>query len=447
MSMEFSQALRYLLDLGHETLAIKLGLHNIELLLAALDHPEKSYPAVQIAGTNGKGSTAVVLDSICGAAGLKTGLYTSPHLVSITERIRVGGVEISKEDFASVASVVRDTAERLVATQQIAAVPTFFEQVTAIALTEFKNKKIQLAILETGLGGRLDATTAAGADIVAITPIALDHQQYLGDTLASIAAEKAAIIRPRVTAIIGKQPPEALEVILRACRSNDVNPSLGDCQFNVDETSSDGRMLVTFVTKQDRYPRVRVGLRGLHQLDNIAVAIRLAESLRERGFGISANAIVTGIETAKHPGRLELWPGSPALLFDGAHNAAGARALRAYLDAFVTKPITMIFSAMADKNLEQMASILFPVAERIVLAQQANPRAATTENLQKLAAAEGTVEVHTAKSVPEAIRIAKEITPADNLICITGSLYLVGDTQAALRTSEGSSPLPLLTDN
>ncbi|MFZ0061245.1 MAG: folylpolyglutamate synthase/dihydrofolate synthase family protein [Pyrinomonadaceae bacterium] len=447
MSMEFSQALRYLLDLGHETLAIKLGLRNIELLLAALDHPEKSYPAVQIAGTNGKGSTAVVLDSICGAAGITTGLYTSPHLVSITERIRVGGVEISKEEFASVASVVRDTAERLVATQQIEAVPTFFEQVTAIAFAEFKNKNIQLAILETGLGGRLDATTAAGADIVAITPIALDHQQYLGDTLASIAAEKAAIIRPGVTAIIGNQSPEALEVILRACSSNDVNPSLGDCQFNVDETSSDGRMLVTFATKQDRYPRVRVALRGLHQLDNIAVAIRLAESLRERGFRIAAKAIVAGIETAKHPGRLELWPGRPALLFDGAHNVAGARALRAYLDAFVTQPITMIFSAMADKNVEQMASILFPTAKRIVLAQQANPRAATTETLQKLAAVEGVVEVHTAKSVTEAINIAKEITPADDLICITGSLYLVGDAQAALKANDGSSALPLLTDN
>jgi len=236
-------------------------------------------------------------------------------------------------------------------------------------------------------------------------------------------------------------------VILRACRSNDVNPSLEDCQFNVDETSSDGRMLVTFATKQDRYPRVRVALRGLHQLDNIAVAIRLAESLRERGFGISAKAIVAGIETAKHPGRLELWPGRPALLFDGAHNVAGARALRAYLDAFVTRPLTMVFSAMADKNVEQMASILFPTAKRIVLAQQANPRAATTETLQKLAAVEGVVEVHTAKSVTEAINIAKEITPADDLICITGSLYLVGDAQAALKANDGSSALPLLTDN
>jgi dihydrofolate synthase/folylpolyglutamate synthase len=421
--MQFSEALRYLLDLGHETLAIKLGLRNIELLLAALDHPEKSYPGVQIAGTNGKGSTAVVLDSICRAAGIKTGLYTSPHLVSITERIRVGGVEISQEEFARVAMVVRDAAESLVATKQIAALPTFFEQVTAIALTEFKNRRVQLAILETGLGGRLDATTAARADIIAITPIALDHQQYLGDSLASIAAEKAAIIRPGVIAIIAKQPPEALDVILRECSSNDVKPSLGDCHFNVDEVSSDGQMLVTFETKQDGYARVRVGLRGLHQLDNVAVAIRIAESLRDRGFSISAKAIAEGIETAKHAGRLEFWPGRPALLFDGAHNVAGALALRRYLDSFVRKPITMIFGAMADKNLEEIA----------------NPRAATVETLQEFVVVEGAVEVQAARSVAEAINIAKQITPDGDLICITGSLYLVGDTQAALRASDISS--------
>ncbi len=251
MSMQFSEALRYLLDLGHETLAIKLGLRNIELLLAALDHPQKSYPAVQIAGTNGKGSTAVVLDSICRAAGIWTGLYTSPHLISITERIHVGGVEISQEEFARETTVVRHAAERLLATNQIEALPTFFEQVTAIALAHFRNKKVSLAILETGLGGRLDATTAANAEIVAITPVALDHQQYLGDTLASIAAEKAAIIRPGVTAIIGKQAPEALEVILRQCGDNDVIPSVSDCCFEVEELSSEGPMVVTFETKHD----------------------------------------------------------------------------------------------------------------------------------------------------------------------------------------------------
>jgi dihydrofolate synthase / folylpolyglutamate synthase len=438
--MQFSEALRYLFDLGHETLAIKLGLRNIELLLAALDHPQKSYPAVQVAGTNGKGSTAVVLESICRAAGIRTGLYTSPHLVSITERIRVTGVEISREEFARGATVVRHTAERLVASNQIEALPTFFEQVTAIALAEFTNMKVELAILETGLGGRLDATTAARASIIGITTVALDHQQYLGDTLAAIAAEKAAIIRPGVTAIVGNQPPEALEVILRQCEKNEVVPSLNDCRFEVDEVSSNGQMLVTFESKQDRYPGLRVGLRGLHQLDNIAVALRLAESLREHGFAIPAKAISAGIENAAHAGRLELWPGPPPLLFDGAHNVAGALALRKYLDSFVTKPITMVFGAMADKNLAEIATLLFPAAKRVILTQFANPRAATVETLQKLALVEDiAVEVHAARSTAEAIAIAKEITPDDDLICITGSLYLVGDAQAALKAKYESS--------
>ena len=433
--MQFSEALRYLLDLGHETLAIKLGLRNIQLLLAALNDPQKSYPAVQIAGTNGKGSTAVVLDSICRAAGIRIGLYTSPHLVSITERIRVGGDEISQEEFARVATVVRHAANHLLATNQIEALPTFFEQVTAIALAEFKHKKVDLAILETGLGGRLDATTAARADVVGITTISLDHQQYLGETLAEIAGEKAAIIRPGVTAVIGNQPPEALEVILCRCATNDVVPRLNDCLFEVDDVSSDGEMLVTFESKQNRYPGLRVGLRGLHQLENIAIAVRLAESLRERGFSIPGEAISSGIETASHAGRLELWPGHPPLLFDGAHNVAGALALRQYLVSFVTKPITMVFGAMADKNLAEIAGLLFPAAKRLILTQFANPRAATIETLQNLVAVEGALtEVQAARSTAEAIAIAKEITPDSDLICITGSLYLVGDIQRELST-------------
>jgi len=199
--MNFEAAVRYLLGLGHETLAIKLGLRNTELLLNALDNPERAFPSVQIAGTNGKGSTAAMLDSICRAAGIKCGLYTSPHLVSITERIRVSGVEITREDFAACATTVREVS------RQLEALPTFFEQLTAIALLAFRNAGIELAILETGLGGRLDSTTAANASIVGITQIAMDHEEYLGHTLEGIAAEKAAIIRRGVNAVIARQQP------------------------------------------------------------------------------------------------------------------------------------------------------------------------------------------------------------------------------------------------
>jgi dihydrofolate synthase/folylpolyglutamate synthase len=228
--MNFEETNRYLFGLGHETLALKLGLRNTELLLESLGNPHKSFASVQIAGTNGKGSTAVVLDSICRDAGIRTGLFTSPHLISVTERIRIDGNEISKDSFAEYASEVRVAAEELITRGKLEALPTFFEHITAISLLAFKNAGITLAILETGLGGRLDSTTVAGAEIVAITPLALDHQEHLGETLEEIAGEKAAIIRPGVTAIIAEQPPAALDVILKRCAEFDFQPSVYECR-------------------------------------------------------------------------------------------------------------------------------------------------------------------------------------------------------------------------
>src|SRR6266581_8714283 len=224
--MNFDEALSYLLSLGHETLTIKLGLKNTETLLSALDHPHKKFRSVQIAGTNGKGSTAVMLDSICRAAGICTGLFTSPHLVSITERIQIDGRPISENDFARFTTEVKEIADQSVAEGRLETMPTFFEHLTAIALLAFGDARVEVGILETGLGGRLDSTSAAGAEIVAITPIAMDHEEYLGDTLARIAAEKAAIIRPEVKVIVAPQPCEALEVILKECERCRIEPRL-----------------------------------------------------------------------------------------------------------------------------------------------------------------------------------------------------------------------------
>src|SRR6185295_3418009 len=263
--MQFQEAVEYLLSLGHETLTIKLGLRNTELLFAALDHPERAFVSVQIAGTNGKGSTAVMLDSICRAAGIKSGLYTSPHLVSITERIRISGTEITPDEFAACATTVRDVSEQLLRDKQIDALPTFFEQLTAIALLAFRNARIELAILETGLGGRLDSTTAANAHIVAITQIAMDHEEYLGHTLESIASEKAAIIRPGVSAVIARQEPAALNVLLKRCEETGVNPVLENGDRTVSGSTPDGRFRVTFDTGSSHYESVLLGLRGRHQ--------------------------------------------------------------------------------------------------------------------------------------------------------------------------------------
>lgn len=400
--MQFDEAVQYLLSLGHETLAIKLGLRNTELLLNALDNPERAFPAVQIAGTNGKGSTAAMLDSICRAAGIKSGLYTSPHLVSITERIRIAGKQIDEDDFARHVSLVRDVSEQLVATGSIDALPTFFEQVTAVALVAFREAAIELAILETGLGGRLDATTAAKAGVVAITQIAMDHEQYLGETIESIAAEKAAIIRPGVTAVIGKQQqPEALSVLLERCRETDVVPVFAD------SVNLEG---------------IHIGLRGRHQAENAAVAVQLAETL-----SIPRDAIVKGIETAQHPGRLELLPGEPPILLDGAHNPAGTEALRDYLDEFGRRPLTVVFGAMADKKLDRIAEILFPLADNLILTAIDNPRAASLATLEEIASRFSRGSVSKFNTTAQALRAALRITRPDGMICVTGSLYLIGE--------------------
>jgi dihydrofolate synthase/folylpolyglutamate synthase len=416
--MTFDEALAFLLSLGHETLTIKLGLRNTERLLAALGSPHQNFPAVQIAGTNGKGSTAVMLESICRAAGIRAGLFTSPHLVSITERIRIDGEQISELEFAKLTEQVKTTAANLIEDDRLETLPTFFEHVTAIALLAFQEARVELAILETGLGGRLDSTTAAGANIVAITPVSMDHQEYLGDTLAEIAAEKAAIIRPGVTAVIAPQSDEVFRLILRRCESVGVTPRLVESYPLAIPTSRDSE--------------IKLGLRGRHQIPNAATAVALAEALRENGFEISRDAIVTGLENAKHPGRLELWEGQPQVLFDGAHNPAAARALRNYLDEFVTEPVTMIFGVMQDKALKEMAAILFPAARELILTQIENPRAASLEMMKLVVSETFQGQTHSADSVREAWQIARDVTPNNGFVCVTGSLYLVGEAQQVL---------------
>jgi dihydrofolate synthase/folylpolyglutamate synthase len=430
--MLFDEALKYLLSLGHETLTIKLGLANTERLLEALGHPQKAFRKVQIAGTNGKGSTAVMLDAILRAAGIKTALYTSPHLVSITERMRFGGREIQPEHFARLTARVRETAISLREAGAIPSLPTFFEHLTVIFLLACLDAGTELAILETGLGGRLDATTAARAEIVGITPVALDHQEYLGETLLEIAAEKAAIIRPGVTAIVAPQTHEALTVIERRCAECEVALRLNDCAPAIHGASQDGRLRVTFESGRDLYENILMGLRGRHQVTNACVAIQLAEALRDGGFAISRADIIEGIQDARHAGRLEIYEESPRILFDGAHNTAGALALRDYLNEFVSQPVTLVFGAMRDKALSEIAAILFPVAQRLILTQPSNPRAATPAALANVVPPDAAATMTLTQSLSEALKIALEQTPRDALVCVTGSLYLVGEAQSIL---------------
>ncbi|MEA2203646.1 MAG: dihydrofolate synthase / folylpolyglutamate synthase [Blastocatellia bacterium] len=428
--MNFDEAVAYLLSLGHEVLTMKLGLANIERLLEALGNPQGKFASVQIAGTNGKGSTAAMVDSICHAAKIKRGLYTSPHLVSITERIRINGQEISREAFARLTETVKETAATLVARGELGTLPTFFEHLTAIALLAFRRRGVKLAILETGLGGRLDATTAARAQIVALTPIAMDHQEYLGETLREIASEKAAIIYPGARVIVGPQEPEALEVIMRQCDAAGVKPTLVDRIAHYDGSRDNGKLIVSFQTSHNRYGPVLLGLRGRHQQINASVAIGVVEELKTRGFEISKEAIRAGLESAKHPGRLELLERRPQILLDGAHNPAAARALRDYLDEFIREPVTLVFGAMRDKDNSEMLASLAPVAKTVVLTTFANARAASLESLSKARPSTLPAERVTLADSPEAaLRAAFACTAPHGIICVTGSLYLVGEVK------------------
>ncbi|HEX8737090.1 MAG TPA: Mur ligase family protein [Pyrinomonadaceae bacterium] len=432
--MNFAESLTYLLALGNEVLAMKLGLASTEKLLAALGNPQNNFLKIQIAGTNGKGSTCAFLEAICLRAGIKTGLMTSPHLISITERIRINGAEIGEKDFARHATRVREISEELVKKGELETVPTFFEQVTAIAISALAEAKIDLAILETGLGGRFDSVTATRAEIAAITQIDYDHQKILGNTLAEIAAEKAAIIREDTKVIMAEQKDEAAKVILEACEKFNVEPKISDFEFQIIERgkgAENGLYTVTFQTEKAEYKNVRLSLRGKHQIENARVAVLLAEALQD-DFKISTADIVQGLRAAKHKGRLEFYKG---ILFDGAHNASGAKALGEYFDEFIEQPVTLIFGAMRDKDLSEIAEILFPRAAYLILTRADNPRSLETGELIKFLPFNfERRKVFQTQSVTEALKIAAEVAP-DNLICVTGSLYLVGEAQKALSES------------
>ena len=433
--MDFKQSVAYLYSLGHEVLAAKFGLEGIRLLLERAGRPDRAYPSVIVAGTNGKGSVAAMLDSIARTAGRRTALYTSPHLVRITERIRVNGLEISEDDFAKYATKVRDLAEGLVAEGRLASLPSFFEQVTAIALAYFAEARVELAILEVGLGGRLDSTNAVAAVLAVVTTIDMDHQQILGDTVAEIAQEKAAVIKPGSRAVIGRQKYEtATTVLMCRCLEAKVLPAFANEPANV--TSNEvGRMAFDYESSKTVYSAVTLGLRGRHQADNAAAAIEAAETLDELGFHISREAIIKGLRAATWPGRLEWIDDRPPLLLDGAHNAGGARALRAYLDEYWRGEVTLVFAVMSDKDINAMARTLFPAARTVVLTRVADPRSATGARIAQAALA-GANNVFFTETVQQALSWARSVTPPDGLICIAGSLHLVGMVKRLLEEED-----------
>lgn len=437
--MDYIAAQRYLLALGNEVAAMKLGLDNIARLLVRLDSPHANYQRLQIVGTNGKGSTAAMLANIACAAHIKTGLYTSPHLARITERIRINGVEISEAEFAACASLTREAAHAV--EDETGSLPTFFEQVTAIALTAFERAGIQLAVLETGLGGRLDAVTATRAGVIGITSVALDHQSFLGDTIYEIASDKAAAINADTRiVIVAPQHEDACQAVserLKTSTAQAIFLHAEDAQ--IARTDARGKATINFVNQDCDFYNLQLNLAGRHQVTNAQLAVELALTLNADDANdshkakplISEAAIRRGLSTVQHPGRLE-WIDVKDRVFilDGAHNEAGAWALANYLREYASEPLTFIFGAMRDKDLPRLAAPLFPLAQTLILTEAANSRAAPTRELarlaDKLAAHARIIETSNAT---EAVNVALSI---ENTICVCGSLYLIGEVRQNL---------------
>jgi dihydrofolate synthase/folylpolyglutamate synthase len=443
--MSYETAVAQMFTLGHElaqTPAHKFDLAHMRVLLAALDHPERRFPSVLIAGTNGKGSTAATLASILRESGLKTALYTSPHLVRINERIRVNGQEISDEQFAQLHEGIDRAAESLVQSGELPWHPSFFEMMTAIAFEHFANEKVDLAVLEVGMGGRLDATNVVDPRISVITDISLDHQKYLGETVSEIAREKVGIVRAGVPVVTLPQQPEANDVIGNtimdlAARGVNAVPyvppvSPGSADYRVPDS---GRSTAGDVY---RYPLQVMGeqilvetrLVGRHQLRNVALAIAAAVELNQQGFsGITAASVERGIRKTQWPGRFQVIaaPGWPEIVIDVAHNPAGAWALRSALsERYEDRSLIFLFGAMRDKAISEMTEILFPLADRVIATRPDNPRAASPEEIQK-AAARTAVEVEAVEDVTGALQRARELAVGKAVVVITGSIYLVGE--------------------
>ncbi|HEX4426242.1 MAG TPA: folylpolyglutamate synthase/dihydrofolate synthase family protein [Terriglobales bacterium] len=444
--MSYQTAIDRMYALGHEltqTPSQKFDLAHMRVVLSALNNPERRFPGVLIAGTNGKGSTAATLASILQASGLRVGLYTSPHLVKINERIRINGETISDDDFALLHDVVDRTADRLVSEGELPWHPSFFEMLTAMAFEYFAQKKIDIAVLEVGMGGRLDATNVIEPRVSVITDISLDHQKFLGDTVTEIAREKAGIIRPGGIVVTLPQQPQANDVIgntildLGAIGVSAVQyvPPVSPASAEYFESGTNrpvSRYPMQFLGKEIV---VETPLVGRHQLRNIALALAAAEELSKQGFSVTAESAECGIRETRWPGRFQVISAradSPEFVLDVAHNPAGAWALRSTLStAYEDRKLIFVFGAMRDKAIAEIAEILFPLAERVIVTQADNPRSASSKEIRE-AAARISIDMEDAPDVPAALQKARILAAPDGVVVVTGSIYIVGEAMRAL---------------
>ena len=412
--------------LGLEKLGIKFGLDNIRAITAALGHPETCCPSAIIAGTNGKGSVAAMLDSMLLAAGIRSGRYTSPHLVRLEERFAVSGRPVPPDVFRAAAADLQHLVATLRAGGALATEPTFFEVTTAIGFELFRRAGVSVLVLEVGMGGRWDATNVATPLAGAITTIDFDHETFLGHSLAEIAFEKAGVIKPGMLVVVGETKQEAVEVIARVAREQHARMIPAMDGVTLATGFEHGRATIEVATSVDRYGPVTLGLRGRHQAQNAVVAIRLAEALVERGVPIGVEAVVRGLASTRWPGRLDLVEAGSGrrVLFDAAHNPAGANVLAGYLAEVHPDGLPMVFGVMRDKNAEAMLATLLPHTTNVVMTEPPTPRASDARSLVALAARLGRAEHVEAERDPlSALERAFNYGPT---VLVAGSIFLAG---------------------
>lgn len=412
-----------------ETVGIKLGLENIRSLTAALGHPERACPSVHVAGTNGKGSVSAMVERALRAQGYRTGLYTSPHLDRVEERIAINGIPIAPEPFDACARDVLALVDALRADGRLPASPTFFEATTAMAFEAFRRAGVQTAVVEVGLGGRYDATNVVEPAASAITSVDLDHERYLGRTLAAIAAEKAGIAKRGVPLVVGSLPPEAREIV-RAAAGAAGAPMVDAAGFIHRFELSGGVATVWGAIRAGSFGPVRLGLRGGHQVANAAVATALVDTLDARGLPVGVDSLVAGLTDVCWPGRLEwLTTRQGVLLIDAAHNPAGTAALASYLIDAGVAPLPVALAVMEDKDLTGMVGPLVPVASRFVATEARSARALPADTLAaRLAALVPGVSVDVE---PDPLRAAARAM-ADGRGVAAGSIYFTGPLRARL---------------
>lgn len=416
-----SAALRYL-D-ARARLGMKFGLDTMRSLMDALGHPERSAPALLVAGTNGKGSVVAYVDRALRASRLRVGRYTSPHLVRVNERIAVGGREIRAAQLERVIAAVRRAAERLVRVGRIPAHPTHFEVLTAAAFLHFARQAVDVMVLEVGLGGRLDATNVCDPVASAIVTIARDHEAQLGTHLSSIAREKAGVLRPDRTTVTGALPASARTAVSRTARAT--NARVRDVSREGSVRAAAGGLEIR--TRRRAYRGLRP-LPGAHQVGNLRVALGLLEEAKDAGVPVDLGGVPAAIARTEWAGRLQAIPGRPPLLLDGAHNPEGARALAQHLRG--SAPFVLVFGAMADKDVAGMARHLFPLARAVVLTRVAQKRGATTRALARRIGplARGARHEPTAA---RALDRARAMAGPEGLVVVAGSLFLIGEVLAA----------------